>query len=56
MAETWDEQRLIADGFERVHVELEWYDGPRVGLAYIAGEPHYFDGYGQCVGDEPDEY
>lgn len=42
MAETWDEARLTADGFERVHVELEWYDGPRFGLGAIDGEPHYF--------------
>ncbi|MEU0213205.1 hypothetical protein [Streptomyces canus] len=56
MAETWDEAQLITDGFERVIVELEWYDGPRVGLADIGGKPHYFDGYGQYLGDEADEY
>ncbi|MFJ4649354.1 hypothetical protein ACIP6Q_38460 [Streptomyces bobili] len=56
MAETWDEAQLIADGFERVYAELEWYDGPRVGLADIGGKPHYFDGYGQYLGDEADEY
>ncbi|MFD8733446.1 hypothetical protein ACFV06_00820 [Streptomyces sp. NPDC059618] len=56
MAENWDEARLITDGFGRVIVELEWYDGPRVGLADIDGEFHYFDGYGQYFGDEADEY
>ncbi|MET8638632.1 hypothetical protein [Streptomyces sp. NPDC004680] len=56
MAGTWDEAQLIADGFERVIVELEWYDGPRVGLTDIDGKPHYFDGYGQYFGDKPDEY
>ena len=56
MAETWDEAQLIADGFGRVIVELEWYDGPRVGLVDIDGQPYYFDGYGQYLGDEADEY
>ncbi|MFF0478716.1 hypothetical protein [Streptomyces sp. NPDC004284] len=56
MAETWDEAQLITDGFGRVIVELEWYDGPRVGLVDIDGKPHYFDGYGQYLGDEADEY
>ena len=27
---------------ERVLVELEWYDGPRVGVAYVKGVPHRF--------------
>ncbi|MEU1599593.1 hypothetical protein ABZ468_44040 [Streptomyces sp. NPDC005708] len=54
MAETWDEEQLIADGFERVYVELEWYDGARVGLAGIDGKPHYFDGYDQYLGDKAD--
>ncbi len=30
------------DGFERVYVELEWYDGPRAGIADIRGVPHRF--------------
>ncbi|MEU1486953.1 hypothetical protein [Streptomyces sp. NPDC005752] len=43
MAETGVEEQLVADGFERVYAELEWYDGPRrVGLADIDGKPHYF--------------
>ncbi|WP_327135884.1 hypothetical protein OG311_37925 (plasmid) [Streptomyces sp. NBC_01343] len=53
MAETWDEEQLIADGFERVYVELEWYDGPRAGLADVEGKPHYFQGYDY---DHADEY
>ncbi|WP_405594401.1 hypothetical protein OG741_01840 [Streptomyces sp. NBC_01410] len=40
MAQIWDEQQLIADGFERVYVELEWYDGPRAGLADVDVVPH----------------
>jgi len=40
VAETWSETQLIADGFERVYAELEWYDGPRVGLGDIGGKPH----------------
>ncbi|MFG2006038.1 hypothetical protein ACGFNU_43500 [Spirillospora sp. NPDC048911] len=43
MAETWDEDRLIADGFGRVVVELDWYDGPRAGLAEVDGRAHYFE-------------
>lgn len=30
------------DEFEAVHVELDWYDGPRAGLADIDASPHYF--------------
>ncbi|GAA1592800.1 hypothetical protein [Streptomyces globosus] len=55
MGETWDEQQLSADGFERLYVELEWYDGPRA-VADIDGKPHYFHGYDQYLGDEADEY
>ncbi|MBL8261868.1 MAG: hypothetical protein JNM58_05525 [Xanthomonadaceae bacterium] len=29
-------------GFERVYVELEIYDGPRVGIADVHGVPHRF--------------
>ncbi|MEJ3742702.1 hypothetical protein WEI85_05345 [Actinomycetes bacterium KLBMP 9797] len=28
--------------FEAVYVELDWYDGPRAGLADVDGVPHYF--------------
>ena len=42
VAETWDEDRLIADGFGCVLVELDWYDGPRAGLAEVDGKVHYF--------------
>jgi hypothetical protein len=31
-----------ADIGERVLVELVWYDGPRAGIAYVDGRPHYF--------------
>jgi len=56
VAETWDEQQLIADGFERVYVELEWYSGPRAGLADVDGKPHYFQGYDWDDADEADAY
>ncbi|MET9888104.1 hypothetical protein ABZZ20_34280 [Streptomyces sp. NPDC006430] len=52
MAKTWDEVHLIADGFERVYVELEWYSGPRAGLADVDGRPHYFQGYDWGEADE----
>lgn len=29
-------------GFEHVHVELDWYDGPRGGIANVQGAAHYF--------------
>lgn len=56
MAEIWDGQRLIAAGFERAYVELEWYDGPRKGLADIDGVPPYFEGRDYDRADEADEY
>ncbi|MFI1658226.1 hypothetical protein ACH4ZU_25445 [Streptomyces sp. NPDC020472] len=56
MAETWTEEQLIADGFERVHTESEWYDGPRAGLADIDGKPHYFESHDYDHADEADEY
>ncbi|GGU81821.1 hypothetical protein GCM10010275_16050 [Streptomyces litmocidini] len=43
-AGTWDEVRLIADGFERVYVESAWCGGPRAGLGDVDGEPHHFQG------------
>ncbi len=36
------EETPSSTGFERVHVEFEWYDGPRGGIADIDGVPHYF--------------
>ncbi|MEV7565441.1 hypothetical protein [Streptomyces tanashiensis] len=56
MAETWDEQQLTADGFERVYVDLEWCDGPRKGLAVVDGAPHYFEGLDHDHADEADAY
>ncbi|WP_333740511.1 hypothetical protein [Streptomyces sp. IBSBF 2806] len=56
MAETWDEEQLIADGFEHVHVELEWYDGPRAGLADVDGKPYYFQSNDYDHADEADVY
>ncbi|MFI0487187.1 hypothetical protein [Actinomadura sp. 9N215] len=35
-------EALSAIGYERVHVESDWYDGPRGGVADIAGAAHYF--------------
>ena len=28
--------------FERVYSVLDYYDGPRAGIANFQGEPHYF--------------
>ncbi|GAA2154894.1 hypothetical protein GCM10009760_54290 [Kitasatospora kazusensis] len=56
MAETWDEQQLVADGFERVHVESAWYDGPREGIADVDGVPHYFRNHDFDPSDADDEY
>jgi hypothetical protein len=50
----WDKQQLIADGFEPTYVDLEWYDGPRKGLALVNGVPHYYEGWDP--GDEAAEY
>jgi hypothetical protein len=41
VAEPVDVDRLKTDGFERVYVELEWYDGLREGVADVDGAPHY---------------
>lgn len=56
MAETWTEEQLITDGFERVYCESEWYDGPRAGLADIDGKPHYFENHDYDHTGEADEY
>ena|SRR3984957_18947142 len=40
------------DGFERVHIELDWWDGPRSGLADVDGAPCYFQSVDLC---EPDD-
>lgn len=43
------------DGVEQVYVELDWYDGPRLGLADVGGHPHYFQAVnGYNVGDASD--
>jgi hypothetical protein len=56
VAETWDEQQLIADGFGHVYVELDWYDGPRDGLVDIDDVAHYFQCYDVDFSRAPDEY
>jgi hypothetical protein len=35
-------QAAADTGFERVQVELDWYDGPRGGVADVGGLAHYF--------------
>lgn len=39
---------------ETVHVEIDWYDGPRAGIADVCGVPHRFksnfDGDGEATG------
>ncbi|WP_406048046.1 hypothetical protein [Kribbella sp. NBC_00889] len=54
MAETWDVQQLVADGYARVDVELDWVDGPRAGLVDVEGATHYFQCYD--VDGDLDEY
>ncbi|MGK5557319.1 hypothetical protein ACSNOI_37495 [Actinomadura kijaniata] len=49
----YDERTLIADGFERVHVELSRYDGPVKGLADVDGVPHYFERLGLDAFEDP---
>lgn len=46
------------DGFEAVYVELDWYDGPRAGLADVHGVPHYFRAVNDYSrpGEPDDEY
>ncbi|MFD9883489.1 hypothetical protein ACFWZT_18765 [Streptomyces alboflavus] len=56
MSQPWNEQQLIADGFERAYAVLDWYDGPRKGLAVIDGVPHYFEGWDYGLGDAADAY
>ncbi|MFD5622410.1 hypothetical protein [Streptomyces yangpuensis] len=56
MAETHDEEELIAQGFRRVYAELDRYDGLRAGLADVDGSPHYFHGYDYDHADTADEY
>jgi hypothetical protein len=56
VAETWGEEQLLADNFERVYAELEWYDGPRAGLADVNGKPHYFQSLDYDHFDETNEY
>ncbi|MEU2495022.1 hypothetical protein [Streptomyces sp. NPDC007883] len=43
MVENSNRLMLVRAGFERVHVELHWYDGPRKGIADVQGSPHYFE-------------
>ncbi|MFD5234229.1 hypothetical protein ACFWJ5_38100 [Streptomyces qaidamensis] len=47
---------MIADGFERAYTVLEWYDGPRKGLAVISGVPHCFEGWDYDPADAAGEY
>ncbi|MGW6979164.1 hypothetical protein ACWGE1_06905 [Streptomyces sp. NPDC054932] len=42
MMENSERLKLVRAGFERVHVEHHWYDGPREGIADVQGAPHYF--------------
>jgi hypothetical protein len=58
MAEPAGDDYRAHDGFERVHVELDWYDGPRSGLADVDGIPHYFQAVHDYLhpGEPDDEY
>ncbi|MFI9383072.1 hypothetical protein [Kutzneria sp. NPDC052558] len=35
-------EELLRMGFERVHTEIERYNGPWLGVADVHGAPHYF--------------
>lgn len=52
----WEKRQLIADGFEPTYVDLEWYDGPRKGVALVDGVPHYYEGREYDRRDEADVY
>ncbi|MGF6883778.1 hypothetical protein ABIA39_008361 [Nocardia sp. GAS34] len=56
MARKREEADLIAEGFERVYIESERYDGPRAGVADVEGKPHYFEGRDFDWADEMDAY
>jgi hypothetical protein len=52
-----DDAGLTDDGFEPVHVENDWYDGPWCGLADVGGVAHYFHRVDYVAGDgDLDEY
>lgn len=57
MADSRDDD-VRDEGFEPVHVELDWYDGPRGGVARINGAPHYFRAVNDYArpGEPDDEY
>ena len=38
----------LKPGFEEVFTVLEYYDGPRTGIANFSGKPHFYD----CIWDE----
>lgn len=59
MTENSERLMLVRAGFERVHVEHDWYDGPRRGIADVQGTPHYFSAiHDHWHADDPydDEY
>ncbi|MEU9862780.1 hypothetical protein AB0D99_18100 [Streptomyces sp. NPDC047971] len=56
MAEEWDVRQLTADGFDRVYVELDWYDGLAAGLVDIIGVPHYFQRHDVDFSVAPENY
>lgn len=55
MVDSAEEDRQKQAGFERVHVELDWYDGPRGGLADVEGVAHYFQAVHSYSRGEPDD-
>lgn len=48
-----ERKALSPAGFEPVLIEEEWYDGPRSGIAEIAGTAHYFEALGDLTGNPP---
>jgi hypothetical protein len=48
-------ERLRADGFEAVYVELDRYNGPLTGVADVGGRPHYFQARWTLPGSDAPE-
>lgn len=55
MADPGEREALIRAGHDRVHVETDWYDGPRSGVADVEGIPHYFESLFDDVQDDYSE-
>ena len=41
----------LKQGYERVHTVLDYYDGPRKGVADFEGQPHLYE----CIFDDAND-